>query len=152
MVRLSIYLDFLFFLIYSFIWLHWVCSCCGGGLPCSWQASLQAVGCGLSVVAHQHSCSKACGVLVLWPGIWPCAPCIRGQILNHWPTREVPRFSFSLSIIYNFFLKGLNRSKNFIFLLFFEGYLYTAFNCFLLLFENATDICGLILSRNHVKQ
>ena len=41
------------------------------------------------------SCPVACGPLPwsnLWTRDWTCVSCIGRQILNHWTTREVPRF------------------------------------------------------------
>lgn len=32
----------------------------------------------------------ACGMLVPWPGIQPMPPAQEAQILNYWPSREVP--------------------------------------------------------------
>ena len=40
--------------------------------------------------------SEACGILVPWPEIRTCVPCIRRQILNCWTTKEVPKGLFYL--------------------------------------------------------
>ena len=39
--------------------------------------------------------TKACGILVLQPGIKPMPPVLEAWSLNHWTTREVPVFSLS---------------------------------------------------------
>ena len=37
-------------------------------------------------------CRTACGILVPRPGIEPVPPAVETQSLNHWTTREVPRW------------------------------------------------------------
>ena len=54
---------------YSFVWLHWVL-----------------------VVAWEHSCGM--WNLVPWPGIEPECPALGARSLNHWTTREVPKWGF----------------------------------------------------------
>ena len=34
----------------------------------------------------------ACGILVPWPGIEPASPAWEARSLNHWTTREVPKY------------------------------------------------------------
>ena len=46
----------------------------------------------LSVCGHM-----ACRILVPLPGIEPASPAIEALSLNHWTTREVPRFAFVIS-------------------------------------------------------
>ena len=36
-------------------------------------------------------CHLACGILAPWPGIEPAPPTLKGEVLNHWTTREVPQ-------------------------------------------------------------
>ena len=45
---------------------------------------------GSVVVAHQLSCPAPCGILHSLTRNQTHIPCIGGQILNHWTTREVP--------------------------------------------------------------
>ena len=54
---------------------------------------LQSVG--LQRVGHHWvtELNMACGILVTWPGIEPTSSALEAQSLNHWTTREVPRFS-----------------------------------------------------------
>ena len=76
---------YIYFLdIHSFIWLcqDFLASC--GIFLCSTD-SLVAL-CGLS-------CSATCRILVPRPGIETHVPCIAGQILNHWTTREAPELT-----------------------------------------------------------
>ena len=49
-----------------------------------------AGGVGSVAVAHESSCSSACGIF-LDQGLNPCTD---RQILNHWTTREIPRPTF----------------------------------------------------------
>ena len=60
------------FLKYLFIWLHQV-----------------------SVVVHGLSCPSACGILASLPGLEPASSTGR-LILNHWTTREVSEYLFSI--------------------------------------------------------
>ena len=70
--------SFFFFLIYLFIWLHWVL-----------------------VVARGLSCFTVYRILVSWPRI---EPCVKRRILYCWTTREVPQFKV-LRSYYVFFFK-----------------------------------------------
>ena len=84
-----------FFFKRLFIWLHWVFVVACGIL----LASL-----GIFAVAHR---SRSCG---MWAQLlhgawdrssptkeWTNVPCVARQILNHWPTREVPPEPFNNS-------------------------------------------------------
>ena len=42
-------------------------------------------------------CHMACGILVPWAGIEPMTPALEVWSLNHWTTREVPKFLECLS-------------------------------------------------------
>ena len=48
---------------------------CSSQTPQLWHA-------GSAVVVHGLSCSMACGILVLWPGIWPVSPALPGRFLT----------------------------------------------------------------------
>ena len=45
---------------------------------------------GSVVVVHRLSCTRACGILVLRPGMEPQPPAVDVQSHNHWTTRESP--------------------------------------------------------------
>ena len=47
-------------------------------------------------------CHVSCGILVPRPGVQPAPPAVEAWSLNHWTTREVPKWLFL-----GFFLKYL---------------------------------------------
>ena len=47
----------------------------------------------LSSCREWLSCSEACGILVLWPGIKLAYPALEAGLFNPWTTREAPPFS-----------------------------------------------------------
>ena len=63
-------------------------SCCRAQALGAWAQQLQRLS--TVVVAHGSSCSETCGIFLVRDGTH--VPCIGRWILNHWTTREAPKF------------------------------------------------------------
>ena len=55
-----------------------------------WCTDALVVATGLVVEVFGSRCSMGYGILVPRPGIEPTSPAITRQILNRWPTMEIP--------------------------------------------------------------
>ena len=100
--HLNTFLLFIYFLaVLGLHWCTWAFSSCGawdshcGGVSCcraqvlgTWVQQLWCMH--LDALWHVES---------VWTRDWTCVPCIGGQILNHWTTREVQHFSSKSSFI-----------------------------------------------------
>ena len=53
------------------------------------------------VVWVGKQCHAACGILVPSPGTEPVPPVLEAPSLNHWTTREAPKFGLLSSVPYS---------------------------------------------------
>ena len=59
----------------------------------AWRVAVRGFAKSWTSLSDWTELNTACGILVTWPGIEPTSSALEEQSLNHWTTREVPRFS-----------------------------------------------------------